>query len=243
MLNGTKTEGIYRFADLCVKIRFLYRATAKYLEDYIVDGSAEFKIKANKRDIKFEEFKTREEGQTDFAESDYESMAILRKFEKWALRKDVLLFHASAVMVEGEAYVFAAPSGTGKSTHTALWRKTFGKRVQIINDDKPFVRMEEGRWFVYGSPWNGKHGLDNNVKAPLKAICFLEQAKENEISRIDGRDGFPRLCKQIFFPQDRRLCERAVGLAGTLSKVPMFLLKCNISEEAARMSYGAMRGE
>lgn len=48
--------------------------------------------------------------------------------------------HASAVALDGAAYLFSADSGTGKSTHTGLWMDCFGQeRAQIINDDKPAV--------------------------------------------------------------------------------------------------------
>lgn len=48
-----------------------------------------------------------------------------------------ILLHSSCVVVDGAAYAFSADSGTGKSTHTALWLKHFGNRAYMLNDDKP----------------------------------------------------------------------------------------------------------
>ena len=80
--------------------------------------------------------------------------------------------------MDGEAYIFTAVSGTGKSTHAMLWREVFGERVRMINDDKPLIRITpEGKAVVYGTPWDGKHHLSKNSAFPLKAICWLTRAK------------------------------------------------------------------
>jgi hypothetical protein len=62
------------------------------------------------------------------------------------------LMHGAVVVVDGSIYMFTAPSGTGKSTHVALWKKYF-KNVEIINGDKPFSRVDESSVWVYGIPW------------------------------------------------------------------------------------------
>lgn len=101
---------------------------------------------------------------------------------------NILLMHGSALCMDGEAYIFAAPSGTGKSTHARLWREVFGDRVWMINDDKPLVRVEEERAFVFGSPWCGKHKLGCNGSARLKAVVELTTDRNKhghvEISRV-----------------------------------------------------------
>lgn len=239
-----KQIGTYALAGIAVKVAYQFEETGLYLSKYRSADKAEFKIKIRKRDVDWEEQKERAEGM-DYGSARwlYEVMNILRKFSAEAVKQGVLLFHSSAVMVDGEAYLFAAPSGTGKSTHARLWRKTFGSKVTVINDDKPFLKKEESVWYAYGSPWNGKHRLDNAVKAPIKAICFLEQGTKNEIRRIGLEEGFPRLCKQVYFPEKKSLCERAVQLTGELARLPMYRMRCTISEDAAKMSYRMMKGE
>lgn len=152
--------------------------------------------------------------------------------------------HGSAVAVDGEAYIFTAESGTGKSTHARLWRENLDKRVIMVNDDKPFLRVEEDRIVVCGSPWNGKHGLGENIEVPLRAICVLEQAKENHIERIDFTDAIPVLMQQIYIPtQEAYTAEKALELADRIySGVDLFRLGANMEPEAAKLSYGTMSG-
>ena len=67
-----------------------------------------------------------------------------------------ILLHSSCVVVDGVAYAFSADSGTGKSTHTALWLKHFGDRAYMLNDDKPAIRLVGDRVYACGTPWSGK---------------------------------------------------------------------------------------
>ena len=53
------------------------------------------------------------------------------------------LMHGAAIAYNGAAYLFTAPSGTGKSTHIRLWRQYLGSGVSVINGDKPFLSLAE----------------------------------------------------------------------------------------------------
>ncbi len=90
-----------------------------------------------------------------------EHMSTANSFYTKLLDFDGIRLHSSAVVVDGRAYLFSATSGTGKSTHTGLWLELFGDKAYIINDDKPAVRLRDGVWYAYGTPWSGKH--DNSV--------------------------------------------------------------------------------
>ena len=95
------------------------------------------------------------------------------------------LLHASAVVADGVAYCFSAPSGTGKSTHTSLWLDVFAdKGAFIINDDKPAIKLVDGVPYVYGTPFSGKYDISVNTAVPLKAVCFIERAETNSIKKI-----------------------------------------------------------
>ena len=80
-----------------------------------------------------------------------------------------LMLHSSAVVMDGRAYLFSAPSGTGKSTHTQLWLDVFGEKAGILNDDKPALRRIDGKWYAYGTPWCGKEHWGCNASTPLSA--------------------------------------------------------------------------
>ena len=100
-------------------------------------------------------------------------------FSRTLLEFDGFCLHASAVAVDNKVVLFSAPCGTGKSTHTTLWQKYFGKdKAVIVNDDKPALRLLEDAFYVYGTPWSGKSDLSANIKVPLQAVAFLEQAKK-----------------------------------------------------------------
>lgn len=154
------------------------------------------------------------------------------------------MIHASAVMVEGQAYLFSAPCGTGKSTHTGLWRQYMGDKAEILNDDKPAVRQEDGRLWVYGTPFSGKSDLNLNTRAPLKAICMLEQGPKNVIRRLTPAEAIPLLMQQTIRPWAApRMDALLMRLDEILRTVPVYHMACTISEEAVRTSYEAMSGQ
>ena len=152
-----------------------------------------------------------------------------------------MMLHASCVVVDGRAYLFTASSGTGKSTHTRLWREYFGDRAIMVNDDKPFLRITADCVLAYGSPWSGKHGLAANVCVPLKGICSLHRGKENVIAPVDGQALMDLLCHQAHMPEDSRLAEKSFALVGRLAElVSLWEMHCNKDLDAAKVSYEAM---
>ena len=58
--------------------------------------------------------------------------------------------HGSCIVNGGRAVLFLGESGTGKSTHTRLWRQLLGEGVQFFNDDKPAIRCIVSRAEKYG---------------------------------------------------------------------------------------------
>lgn len=172
-----------------------------------------------------------------------EFCAILPLLAEKMIRWDILLFHASAVAMDGEAYLFAAKSGTGKSTHARYWREYFGERVVMINDDKPFLRVADGNVTAYGSPWCGKHGLHTNIAVPVKAICLLERSDENFITPLTAREAFPTLYRQTCQMENREGKLKELTLLDQLAKsVRLYRLGVNMSPEAARVAYEGMNG-
>lgn len=188
----------------------------------------------------------REQTEGDHFPADYlESLAVYRKICMLLLPYDVVLFHCSALEMDGRAYLFTAPSGTGKSTHAALWRKVFGSRVRMINDDKPLLRKgPDGSWRVFGTPYGGKNNLQANISQKIEGIVLLEQAKENRITPVTPREAYPRLLAQTYHDlQAPEAMLRTMDLVGTLAQLPVFRLECTISEQAVQMAYDALRGE
>ena len=164
-------------------------------------------------------------------------------FHRYLLNFNGCMLHASAVVVDGYAYLFSADSGTGKSTHTQQWLKHFGDKAYIINDDKPVVRYVDGEWFVYGTPWSGKTDQNVNARARLGAIVFLERAADNQISEISVDTAIPLFFRQTVrrFNTEKRMDAALQIMEKILLDTPIYQLKCNISEDAAITAYQKIR--
>jgi hypothetical protein len=200
-------------------------------------------------DIAFERAKVLRESEVEgipapnFSDEYLESISLQRKITETLFEYDTLLFHGSVVAVDGQAYLFTAKSGTGKSTHTRFWREIFGDRAIMVNDDKPFLRITQEGVVAYGSPWNGKHGLGNNIHVPLKAICILERGEENRIQPITPQEALPMLMQQSQRPQNRKNLLKYMELVDQLSrKTEFYRMSCNMDPQAAVVAYEAMSG-
>jgi len=98
---------------------------------------------------------------------------------------NTLLMHASVVKNRGEGFVFLGKSGTGKSTHSALWLEHIDGSG-LLNDDNPVIRIIDDKAYVFGSPWSGKTPCYKNESVPLKGIVKLRQAPRNSIKRLSS---------------------------------------------------------
>lgn len=155
-----------------------------------------------------------------------------------------LVLHASAVVLDERAYLFTAPSGTGKSTHTQLWLRLFGERAEILNDDKPALRKVDETWYAYGTPWSGKNDLNIPKRAPLAGICVLERGEENRIVPATGKETVSFLMSQTIRPSQKELAWNLLALMDDLMKtVPVWKLQCNTDIQAAQVSCEAMTGK
>ena len=151
------------------------------------------------------------------------------------------MLHASAVVVDGKAYLFAANSGTGKSTHTKLWLQCFGDRAYILNDDKPALRLMEGKWFAFGTPWSGKHDISVNEGVELAGVAVIKRAEQNEIELYTGKSAIFDIFSQVNRPKEYELREKLMSLIDQLiNDIPVWKLNCNMDIEAAEVAYHAM---
>ena len=158
------------------------------------------------------------------------------------LNFDGLYLHASAIELDGRAYLFSGPSGMGKSTHTRLWQSIFPD-AQVFNDDKPALRHLDGQWFAYGTPWCGKDGININRKVPLGGICFLRRGEENSIRRLSSVEAATRILSQTTrrFKTVERLDLLLSHIDKLVATIPVYELYCLPDADAARLSYETMR--
>lgn len=166
-----------------------------------------------------------------------------RLYHAGIMRYNGLYLHASAVEYEGRAYLFSAPSGTGKSTHTRLWQQCFGESAQVFNDDKPSLRRLENTWYAYGTPWCGKDHINLNRKVPVAGICFLKQASENRIRHLSKQEAVNKILSQTIrkFQSGEQLDLLLGNLDQLVREIPFFELENLPVPEAAELSYETMR--
>ena len=108
-----------------------------------------------------------------------------------------MYIHGAAILYKNKAYLFTAPSGTGKSTHIALWKKLLGDEIVILNGDKPFLRWMDGQVMVCASPWRGKEGWGENLTAPLGGIFILRRGETDHVEQISDLDVLNNLLSEI----------------------------------------------
>ena len=237
-----------KIAHSVVCVQPMFQSTKEYCKAYLTNEAPDYYVHLCPEDLIHEqsllEREALEEGLKirKFKDTFLERSVIQRRVADFLVSRDTLLLHGSTVAVDGCAYLFTAPCGTGKSTHTRLWRELFGERAIMVNDDKPFLQITSDGVLAYGSPWSGKHGLASNVCVPLKGICSLHRGKENRIERTDAKSLRDILLQQVHIPSDAALAEKTLAMVDSLAElVPLWSMSCNKDLDAARVSYCAMR--
>lgn len=232
---------IYDIAGLRVSLENKHEYTTKFCEEFLSEDQASpVDITARVTD---EEFAEEQEQSPGFPDGYIENICLYRSICREIPLMDRMLLHASVLEYEGGAYAFLGKSGTGKSTHSKLWGQSIAG-VGVINGDKPILQYIGDRFIAYGTPWRGKERWGGKKSAPLKGLCFLEQAKENSIRNLTPSEVSSRLFMQILIPTDENAAIATLDLADKLiATTPAFLLQCDISEDAVKASFEAMTGK
>lgn len=240
------TDLTVSLAGIPVGISAIYPSTAEFMHDYLCSGEPEFSIAVSEGDILYEREKSSEQDKADgiavrnFSDNYLETLAILRKIAEKLPDYNAVLFHGTVVAADSCAYMFTAPSGTGKTTHAGLWLSLL-PQAYILNGDKPFLRIMDKGVAAGGTPWQGKEGLGRNEILPLKSICILEQSAENNIEKITFNDALPTLVNQVYRHKASMLATlRLISEIG--QRTELYRLRCNTDPEAARVSIRKMLG-
>ena len=99
--------------------------------------------------------------------------------------------------------------------------------MQILNGDKPFLRLRNGHFTVYGSPWRGKEQLGLNASAPLGGIYILRRGLENKVTDIDPISVLAELLSATVYPADEAGTDKLLSFLQNLTdQVPVRLLHC-----------------
>lgn len=232
-------KNLYQIAELVFEIHPRFEPLISHLKKYCYEGDTPPIATIELTDRGLEAYRKEYPKASDGL---IEYMITGSLFYRTLLSHSGILLHSSAVARDGKAYLFSAPSGTGKSTHTALWLKEF-EGAEIINDDKPALRLLDGTFYVYGTPWSGKTNLSQNKKFPLQAIAFLSRGEENKIAPMPSAKALHNLLSQTVRPGGKAANNLFDMLENVITKVPIYEFSCNMEPAAAHISYEAMKGE
>ena len=231
---------VYRIADLNIKIENKHKHLDYICQNYLAENQNEYDFVAHPDETDYEKDRAIVPEATD---GYLEALSIYRCIANKLIDFDGFVLHASVVEKDGFAFAFSAKSGTGKTTHSRMWLKAFPD-ARIINGDKPLVRLFDGSFYAYGTPWCGKENYNVDAKVILKAICFIERGEVNEIARISKEEAVKRIYTQLLMPKSPEYINKMFDLIEkSIETLPAFVLRCNISEEAARVAYEAMSKE
>ena len=224
-----------KIADLMVEIPAT-GGMASRCREYLTEENVSADIVIRAERYKTERWVNLTEDQAIYMESG-------NQFYRSLLNYDGLMLHASAVELDGKAYLFSGPCGMGKSTHTRLWKEIFGDKANVFNDDKPALRRIDDTWFAYGTPWCGKDGININMKVPLAGICFLKRGEKNIIRQLSQTEAafsiISQTVRKFKLSEDLdKMLKLAESVAG---RIPVYELYNRPEPEAARLSYETMR--
>ena len=240
-LEGVECEELTRFefAEREAECVFLRSA-----EDYILTIKnatlAEHIFKSNRRDSGCVQTNA------GVVDTDYSFL----RFGIWfmldivAVQRLTAAVHSSVIVCHDEAVMFLGESGTGKSTHTRLWRENIAGAT-LLNDYSPFVGIRDGRAVAYGSPWSGKTPCYKNECYPIRAIVRLSQAPHNQMRKLRSLQAIGALLPSLppAFAFDDKLEDAVMNvLSAVVSKVPVYHLECLPNAEAAQLSHDTIFG-
>ena len=229
---------VYKIAELPVLINPVTPQTEKRLQPYLCD-SEEYEFDASVSEAEIAAYI--EKSGTSCLPYLAEDALVLTKISRTVLSGyNGFFFHSSCLELDGDGYLFTALSGTGKSTHTANWRKYFGDRVTMINDDKPLIRKIHDKYYVCSTPWMGKSNIGCNMKSPIKAVYVLKRGEENSASVTTPAKQIRQLMEATLLPNSKETMVKLLTLFDDLFlRVKLIELYCTPDVDSARVAYEA----
>lgn len=153
-----------------------------------------------------------------------------------------IAIHSSVIVKDDEGVLCLGESGTGKSTHTRLWRENI-EGAKLLNDDSPIIRMIDGKCIVFGSPWSGKTHCYVNKCVPVRALMRLSQAPYNKICRLPAIAAIGAVLPSCppAFAYDNALQDHICNtVSDIISCTPIYHLECLPDAAAAELSYSTI---
>lgn len=227
----------YSFADYNIEINGKKHPMPSSFVEYETSEKPDFSVSVTQNDIEYEKTVAEQE---NFTEKRLEVTAAFRKIAEELPLHNAFVLHSVLIDVDGTGVVFAAHSGTGKTTHVKLWQQLLGEKMTVVNGDKPLIRFFGGKDYPvgYGTPWNGKERMGTNGKCEIKHICFIERAKENSCERMKKSEILDLIMNQVYMPKNPMSMLETMGLIQKFIDIcTIWKIKCNMDISAAKTAY------
>lgn len=115
-----------------------------------------------------------------------------------AQKRNMVALHSVSVLYENKAWLFSGSSGTGKSTHAALWQQYL--EVPTINGDLNLLAYDDGRPVIHGIPWCGTSEIFDTKTYELGGIVLLKQAPSDYIKALTEDEKILLVSQRLISP-------------------------------------------
>lgn len=229
-----------KIADTVIQIDTVSFRTSVLCWDYICEDEPEVYVKVTDEDVQYEAREGESIGKKPGTVL-YDTVAAYRKIVEKLIPRDIFLMHGAVVAVGNNAYMFSAPSHTGKTTHILKWLKNI-KNAYVVNGDKPLIKMTEKEVIACGTPWAGNEQLNTNTMVPLKAIVLMERSNHNTMRELAFTEAFPQLLRQTYVPHDLELAKKVYSLLAQLNgKIKVYKFSFNnFAEDCFQVAYDTL---
>lgn len=228
----------YNIAGIIVDMNVQHPRVTRQAEAYIYEGDRPTNVTIELTDEFFEA------RQAEYPHMDHDTIEYIwlgAEFYNALIHFGGILLHSSCVVKDDRAYLFSAPCGTGKSTHTQIWLKRYPD-AYILNDDKPALRVTDDGIYAFGTPFSGKTDLNVNKAVKVGGICIIVRDTTNHIERISTDEALFYILNQTVRPADEDVMDKVLTtLDKIITNVPVYRLGCNMELEAAEVSFKGMR--
>ena len=217
---------LVKIAGVIIEIHAIHKLVYYYCREYwITNESPDFIVSITEKEVEeerilcYSSYTTTDLKSNQYLYGRIELMLVLRKIADRFLEYDIVLVHGTVVYDGQRGILLSAPSGTGKTTRAKrLMAEKPG--IEIINGDKPFLKIIEGQTIAYGTPWCGKEFYNKNQVVPINTILLLERSENTFLEEVSFTEALPFLINQTYFPP----------VEGGILKVINLLkqMKCNV---------------
>lgn len=223
-------------ANIPIKIFSKHKYVYEQCYDYLTEKNPFFSVSLSNEDILKEMTIANKKVKTESDEKYLESTAIYRKICEKILDYDAFMMHSATVKLGDTAIAFIGKSGAGKTTQSMFWINEFG--AEYINGDKPVIRLIDGSFFAFGTPWCGKERLNNNTYAKLEFLVQVVKSDKNAVQELSSYDALPVVLKQVHLWDDEISLSKIMDMIDKLlESVKVLRLYCKNEPISAHVAF------